>query len=805
MPKQKNDGKVQTSPIKETSSQVSGSDTESSLDNQTRSIPVQCPNDFNKQQNESQRNEIGLITYGNGDDTVSPPEITTSQIQGQLVRDDITNELYMPLSSTIVLKRKKELLYVPLDFENGLTIDALVDSGAFVSAIAQKELDRFKQQAPSNNLKLNHPPNLQIQVANGQLEKPTATATLKFFIEDHKLAEHFVVMKNLTGPIIGLQFMKHNSVVIDTTHGLIHFPHLTMQFKSASSQASAKPQPVLRHNSKTIPQMTTKTITAFVDHSSEWYTTGTVTPVEKFTGAASLIIAHSMSTIFDRKIAVRVTYTTESPYTINKNTQIAKFSVLTPEQFKFIKPVDTAIFSMIPEGDPDLVTYLTELLRTNKLDQQNNTFWFPTPENPGNTEDHTPIQTRILTELRELKRREKLNPKDDNESRMDFLKRFDWTDTLLTETEKQAVEDILVEYHDIFARHRMDIGMNAEFKIKLTPKDDKAVSSQSLPMPIHLKEDLIVELALMHKYGIITVLPFSKYASPIFAQRKPNGLLRLLVDFRKTNILIADDYTNKNHPVSTLSDAAQHLAGKSLFCKLDCSQAYHCLQMADKRSVEMLAFNFTRRTFAYKRLAQGLSRSVSVFSSFMRESLDPVVKADQCAQYVDDIGIAANTAMDLTRNIRAVFKCIRNAVLKLTIERCHFGVRQVEFLRRTISSEGVLPQSHKIQNFLSNLIFPKSKKTLQRYLGFVNFYRNYIPKMVEKLNTFFKLLKAEVPINITSELKETFDSVNKALSDACQLALKQPIPGKQLVLLNDASFRSAGYALMIEDNPDQKI
>ena len=84
-----------------------------------------------------------------------------------------------------------------------------------------------------------------------------------------------------------------------------------------------------------------------------------------------------------------------------------------------------AILSMIPEGDPDLVTYLTELLRTNKPDQQNNTFWFPTPENPGNTEDHTPIQTRNLTELRELQRREKLNPKDDSESRTEFLKKFD--------------------------------------------------------------------------------------------------------------------------------------------------------------------------------------------------------------------------------------------------------------------------------------------------------------------------------------------------------------------------------------------
>ena len=214
---------------------------------------------------------------------------------------------------------------------------------------------------------------------------------------------------------------------------------------------------------------------------------------------------------------------------------------MTPEQSKFIKPVDTAILSMIPEGDPHLVTYLTELLRTIKRDQQNNPFWFPTPKNPGNTEDHTPIQTRILTELCELQRKEKLNPKDDSESRAEFLKRFDWTDTLLTETEKQAVEDILIEYHDTFARHRMDFGMNTEFKVKLTPKDDKPVYSHSLPMPIHLKGDLIVELALLHKYGIITVLPISKYASPIFAQRKPTGKLRLLVDLRKINTLIADD------------------------------------------------------------------------------------------------------------------------------------------------------------------------------------------------------------------------------------------------------------------------
>ena len=125
-------------------------------------------------------------------------------------------------------------------------------------------------------------------------------------------------MKKLTGSKIGLQFMRNNSVVIDTTHGLIHFPHLTMQVKTASSETTTKPEPVITDETLTITPTTTKTITAFIDHSSKWNTTGTVTLLEKFTETANLLISHSMLTINDQKIAVRVTNKTESPYLIKK-------------------------------------------------------------------------------------------------------------------------------------------------------------------------------------------------------------------------------------------------------------------------------------------------------------------------------------------------------------------------------------------------------------------------------------------------------------------------------------------------------
>ena len=145
---QRTDVYSQTSPMKETSPQVSGSSTEPFLESPTGSTLVQSLNDSKDHQLKIQRHEMNITVNDIRDDNFSPPKITTFQIEEQHARDDTTNELYVPLSSTIVLERNKERLYVPPDSQNGLTIDARVDSRDYVSAIAQTELDRIKQQAP---------------------------------------------------------------------------------------------------------------------------------------------------------------------------------------------------------------------------------------------------------------------------------------------------------------------------------------------------------------------------------------------------------------------------------------------------------------------------------------------------------------------------------------------------------------------------------------------------------------------------------------------------------------------------------
>ena len=122
-----------------------------------------------------------------------------------------------------------------------------------------------------------------------------------------------------------------------------------------------------------------------------------------------------------------------------------------------------------------------------------------------------------------------------------------------------------------------------------------------------------------------------------------------------------------------------HLAGKSYFAKLDCSQAYGVLQKADPLSVQMLAFNFLSRAFAYLRFAQKLRPSVSAFCSFMRNYLYPGIVADQCFQYIDDLHTAYATFEDFATNVEAIFEFAEKTGPKFTPGNSEFGLREMTF------------------------------------------------------------------------------------------------------------------------------
>ena len=100
----------------------------------------------------------------------------------------------------------------------------------------------------------------------------------------------------------------------------------------------------------------------------------------------------------------------DHPYTLKKGTHMANSSILSPEQTKHIRPVNpTSVRHLLNNNHEDAILYINSLLKTSKPDEVKETYWFPTPQNPGTEKEHTPIQTRILNELRELEQLEEQN------------------------------------------------------------------------------------------------------------------------------------------------------------------------------------------------------------------------------------------------------------------------------------------------------------------------------------------------------------------------------------------------------------
>ena len=85
------------------------------------------------------------------------------------------------------------------------------------------------------------------------------------------------------------------------------------------------------------------------------------------------------------------------------------------------------------------------------------------------------------------------------------------------------------------------------------------------------------------------------------------------------------------------------------------------------------------------------------------------------------------------------------------MSKCHFGVKQVDFLGQTITPQGVSPQVDEVEDVLAKLKIPKFKKGFQRYIGFLYHYRNYLPRLSERLTPFFKLLKETNKFHISNE------------------------------------------------------
>ena len=73
---------------------------------------------------------------------------------------------------------------------------------------------------------------------------------------------------------------------------------------------------------------------------------GTIQPLPQFDECAKLIVAPTITTARDKKVALKLDDTTDFPYTISADTKLAELQILKPEETKLTRPVDIAAINI---------------------------------------------------------------------------------------------------------------------------------------------------------------------------------------------------------------------------------------------------------------------------------------------------------------------------------------------------------------------------------------------------------------------------------------------------------------------------
>ena len=131
-------------------------------------------------------------------------------------------------------------------------------------------------------------------------------------------------------------------------------------------------------------------------------------------------------------------------------------------------------------------------------------------------------------------------------------------------------------------------------------------------------------------------------------------------------------------------------------------------------------------------------------------------------------------------------------------------VHSIQLLGKTICTAAIVLTEERIKKFLKNLKLPSIVNLLQLFLGFVNFYRQYIPRLVDKLVLLHLMLQKVVPFNSTQDPKDAILEINECLLKASKMSLKLPLPEKQIVIMFDAGENAYGFVLLFDDYVDEE-
>jgi hypothetical protein len=166
----------------------------------------------------------------------------------------------------------------------------------------------------------------------------------------------------------------------------------------------------------------------------------------------------------------------------------------------------------------------------------------------------------------------------------------------------------------------------------------------------------------------------SPYGAPVLFVHKKDGTLRMCVDYRALNkAMVKNEY-----PLPRIDHLFDHLSGAKVFSRIDLRSGYYQIRITEGDK-EKTTCCTRYGSYEFLVIPFGLTNAPATFCTLMNdifwEWLDDFVVV-----YIDDILIYSGSLEEHAECLRKVFQRLRENKLYAKLEKCKFGVTEVDFL-----------------------------------------------------------------------------------------------------------------------------
>jgi hypothetical protein len=362
--------------------------------------------------------------------------------------------------------------------------------------------------------------------------------------------------------------------------------------------------------------------------------------------------------------------------------------------------------------------------------------------------------------------------------------------------QKNRLAQLLHNYADCFAKSADDIGRATLVKHKIETGSAPPVRQRCRRFCRAHIDVIREQVKKLSANGTIRPSTSEWAANPVVVDKK-TGDKRMCMDYRGLNAVTLNP---DSYLLPRIDDTLDALSGAKYFCTLDLIQGYHHVQLTEdsKPKTAFHAPYCNPSQWEYNYMPFGLVRAPRTFQRLMDKVIEGL-EFNSALAYLDDVIVFGSSIDETMDRMSVVLDRLRSANLKLKAKKCLLFATQVKYLGHVISEKGVSTDPDKVRDIV-NWHTPRTVKQTRSFIGMVNYYSRFVPKLAEVAHPLHQVTKKNARFIWTKECELAFQELKRLLAQAPIMAY--PTRNEMFILDTDAS--DLGYGAVLSQMQKQR-